>query len=140
MIFGDDARVAAWVADRLPHVESFGPCAAIGVERGGRLILGVIYHGYTTPDIQVSAASVSPLWADVGVLAALYAYPFLQLKVRRLTCICPASLGRVHRTILHMGFVEEGRHRYGFGLEASVTFGMVREECRWLPLEDRRQL
>lgn len=118
----------------------FGPCSTIGVERGGRLILGVVYHGFTAADVQISAASISPLWADPGVLAALYAYPFLQLQVRRLTAIVPESLKRVHRTLVHMGFAIEGRHRYGFGLEASVTFGMVREECPWLPLAERRQL
>lgn len=107
----------------------------------GRLLAGVVYHGFTGCDVHISMASVSPRWAQPGVIAALLgAYPFAQLQARRVTCVVPEPLKRVHQFLLHLGFRIEGRHRYGFDLDTAVTFGMVREECRWLPLELRHQL
>lgn len=142
LIFDQPGTVAQWVFEQLPHVKNgFGSYSAIGIERAGRLIAGIVYHGFTVDDVQISMASTSPRWAERGVIVAcLGAYPFQQLNVRRVTCVVPASLKRVHKFLLHLGFVEEGRHRYGFDLQTAVTFGLVREECRWLPLADQRQL
>lgn len=140
LIFDRDGDVSQWVADQLPHVTSFGPHTAIGIERAGVLIGGVVYHDYTLSDIQISMATINPRWAEPGVIAScLGHYPFIQMKVRRVTCIVPLSLERVHKFLRHLGFIEEGRHRYGFDKTTAVTFGMVREECRWLPLDQREQ-
>lgn len=143
LIFGNNDRIARWVADQLPHMAGgmFATAAAIGVERGSTLIAGIVYHGYNGgSDIQISMAATSPRWAEPGVIAACLHYPFVQLKCRRVTCLVPQALKRVHRFLVHLGFQVEGISRYGFDLEPAVTFGMVREECRWIPIEFRNQM
>lgn len=141
-MFDQPATVAQWVLDQLPHVKNgFGAYSAIGIERAGKLVAGIVYHGFADSDVQISMASASPRWAEPGVIVAcLGHYPFVELKVRRVTCVVPLPLKRVHQFLLHLGFKHEGTHRYGFGLDTALTFGLVREECLWLPVDLREQI
>ena len=81
LIFGQDERVAAWVAKQLPHVGDvgFGPCRAIAVVSASDRPLGaIVYHDFIPQagTVQISMASVSPLWAQPQTVRDLLAIPF----------------------------------------------------------------
>lgn len=84
LIFGCDEEVAKWVAEQIPRLRGnvLSPGTAIGIALGERLIAGVVYHDYrkNCENIQISMASVSPLWARRSVITALLHYPFVQLN------------------------------------------------------------
>ena len=134
LVYGHDAEVAAWVACHAPHAEhGFSKFVAIGVERDGELVAGCVYTDYHGHTISISMASTTPLWASRKTVGAMFAYPFMQLKCQRLTACTGRSMVSVREFLERLGFVEEGILRRGFADDDCVVYGMLREECRWLP-------
>ena len=133
LVYGADAAVMEWVQQRTPWVEGFGDARAIGVARDGKLIAGLVYLNYRKTNIEICLAADDPRWCRKGVLAALFHFPFIQLRVRRMTAIIPASNERSLRLGEGLGFVREGRHEGLFANgEAGISMGLLRENCRWL--------
>src|ERR1019366_6776743 len=71
LVLGSDAGVAAWVAQRIPQMQSddpanaFGPCIGVGVaSEDGKPLGGVIFHDWQPrfKTVQASFASDSPRW------------------------------------------------------------------------------
>lgn len=119
LIFGHDAEIAGWVADKIPHVRggSFGPCAAIGVASEGKLLAGIVYHDYL-PDfgtVQLSMAAVSPMWARRSTIGALLHYPFRQLKVFKVWTATPHHNDAALKVNWHIGFKREAVLAHHFG-------------------------
>lgn len=68
-----------WVAERIPGCDrGFGECTAMGVERNGRLIAGVVYHSWCPEwgTIEMSGAAIDRRWMTRSVIHRLLAYPF----------------------------------------------------------------
>lgn len=119
LVYGQDSAVAAWTAERIPHVRGggFGPCAAIGVANGDRLLAGVVYHDYQ-PDcgtVQISMAAVNPRWAKREIIAGLLAYPFLQMGCYKVWTAIPADNALAIRVNIHIGFTREAVLAHHFG-------------------------
>lgn len=134
LVFGFDADVAAWTAERIPHMYGgdFGPCVAIGVtDEAAAIVGGVVYHNFM-PDpirsIEMSAVGVSPRWLSKRVLSGLFTYPFVQLKCRRVTMVTPERNGAARRFIRRFGFKQEGVVRKGFGSQHAIIYGMLASE------------
>lgn len=140
LLFGCDEIVAQWVAARIDHAaRGFGPCTALGVMSGHRLICGCVYHDWH-PDfgtIQLSIAASSPMWARRPIIAGLLAYPFAQIGARLVWSAIPADNRRSLRVCEHVGFKREAilTERFGRGRHATVWF-MKRHTYRKL-YEDR---
>lgn len=140
LICGQDAAVAEWVRVRIPHMAGgdFGPCVAIGVaDEDGRLVAGVVYHGYTElpggGDIQMSMAADSARWACRGIIRGLLDYPFNQAGCHRVTTITPFTNRRTIKLNVGLGFEVEGRIRRGYGDDDAIIMGLLREDAhRWL--------
>ena len=134
LVFG--AGVAAWVAARilvLRTPDALGPHAAIGVERGGVLIAGAVFHNYRRHDIEVSFASDDPRWARRATIRAILRYPFVQLGCTRLTALIARDNARAARLLQGLGFKREGVLRRAYdGTADALVYGMLREECHWL--------
>lgn len=132
LVLGRDAEVAEWVADNIPHVSHFKDMAAIGVERNGELIGGVVYHEFRGNDIQMSCAAANPRWLKRGFLNALFAYPFLQLGCDRVSSFAPKKNMHTRRFLEKLGFKEEGNMRRGFKNDDCILYGMLKEDCKWI--------
>lgn len=132
-IYGQDARVAQWVAKRVDE-EDFDGCKAIGVERNGVLIAGVVYTMYTGPSICMHVAGEpGSHWLSQEFLYRVFAYPFLQLKCYRVTGLVRADNLHAQRFDEKLGFVREGlmRKAASDGTDM-IVYGMLREDCRFL--------
>lgn len=132
LVLGRDAEVAEWVSARIPHVDSFKDMAAIGVERRGQLIGGVVFHEYRGNDIQMSCAATDKSWLSEGVLRALFAYPFITLKCDRVSAFTPKGSTHTRQFLIRLGFIEEGNMRRGFQHDDCIIYGMLEEECKWI--------
>lgn len=139
LIFGQDERVAAWVAKQLPHVGDvgFGPCRAIAVVSASDRPLGaIVYHDFIPQagTVQISMASVSPLWAQPQTVRDLLAIPFDQYKVRKVWTCIPHDNERAIRFNEGIGMKREAtlRHQFAQGRHA-VIFGMMAGQyaVRW---------
>lgn len=129
-------HLAAWAAERIPHVAGggFGPCWAAGVVRGDALAAVVVYHDWQ-PDagtVQVSVAAATPRWATRPVIAALLGAAFsgtLGAPVRKVWSAMPSSNERAIRFNLGIGFTREAvlREHFAPKVHAVVSSMMERE-------------
>jgi RimJ/RimL family protein N-acetyltransferase len=74
-----NAGIAEFVALSVPGCErGFGPCATMGVVRGGVLIAGIVYHNWSpeTGVIEISGAATDSRWMTRQTLRAMFSYPF----------------------------------------------------------------
>jgi RimJ/RimL family protein N-acetyltransferase len=131
LIYGFDGEIALWTARQL-GVEGFGPCSAIGVARNGEIVAGVVFHRYSGGDIEVSMAATSPRWATRQTFARIFAYPFIQLGVRRITATTKSGNQPVRAFLEYLGFRLEGTLRRFHEDDDAAVYGLLKEECRWL--------
>ena len=88
---------------------------------------GVAFHCFRAHDLEISIASGH---AHVGLektFARLYAYPFRQLGVARITCITGRKNKPVRR-LARLG-ASTGAPRRGWD---AMSYGLLRDDCRWL--------
>lgn len=135
LVYGQDEHVAKWVGTQLAKdPAAFIPCKAIGIQRGGKLIAGVVYNNYL-PNIliEMTIASIDKSWATRHNLKALFAYPFTQLNLGRVQALCSAKNEGVQMFLKRLGFDYEGAHpmAYHDGGDA-MSFGMLKQNCKWI--------
>jgi len=134
LVYGRDDEVAEWVGNQLMRdAEAFKPCKAIGIEKDGKLIAGVVYNNYVGHLIEMTIASVDKSFATRHNLKALFAYPFTQINLGRVQALCSANNEGVQMFLKRLGFIHEGTHpaAYHDGGTA-MSFGMLKHQCRWL--------
>ena len=120
-----DERVAAFVGERL-GAAIYPPFTALGVERRGKIVAGIVFNCWTGPDAQLSIA------ADRGCITK----PFLRRVGKYLT----DELGCIRATIeteqphvidmaIRMGGKIEGvkRDLYGEGRDG-VVIGVLKKD------------
>ena len=134
LVYGNDEVHRAWAAERIAGGARFGDEAVtIGVERGGTLCAVAIYNLFTDSSCHAHIASDgSKAWASPGVLAAIFAYPFRQCGVRRITLPIAASNRASLILAIKLGFQFEGRLIAGCGDEDEILLGMLAEDCHWI--------
>lgn len=129
----DTDRVFSFVRSQMPLQRVEG-MQAIGLERGGELVAGVVYEGYSGPNIWIHCAAVpGARWLNRDFLGVAFRYPFVQLHVERVTAYVEASNSACRRFVEHLGFGEEavltGAARDGADV---LIYVMWRRTCRFL--------
>lgn len=119
LLYGQDAAVGKFVADRIPQVENnWGPMAAIGVvDDDNSLIAGFVYNMYYPEHgtIQISAASDSPKWATRKIIREVFSYAFNDLGVNKICSAIPLESERVIKFNKALGFIQEAVLAHQFG-------------------------
>lgn len=133
LVYGQDKRVRDWVAERIGENLDDAE-VAIGVEEDGELIAGVAYNMYTGAAICMNvAATPGKRWTTKEFMYAFFAYPFVQLKCRRVTGLVRESNSAARKFDEHVGFIQEGVIRQAFeDGEDAILYGMLKSECRYL--------
>ena len=138
------AELAAWAAQRIPHVgdAGFGPCWAVGVASAGVLEAVVVFHDWQprTGTVQLSMASASPRWVSkplVGrILGLAFVRPWLSGEVRKVWVAIPSTAARVVAFNEALGLRREAvlRHHAGDGVHVVVCSILKREwQRRYAP-------
>jgi RimJ/RimL family protein N-acetyltransferase len=107
----------------------FEVLAAIGSD--GSFRGGVLYNNYRDPAIETHWAG-EPGWLTRENLRGIFAYPFTQLGVRRVTGIIHRKNRRARKAAEKIGFKLEGVCRHGFKDGDACVYGMTKAECRWI--------
>lgn len=120
MIVTDD-RVAQFVSERLGFALC-PPFTAIGIERDGTIIGGVIFHCFEGAAVHVTAAGSG--WTR-GFMRAVGRYAYGQLGCERMTVTTASE--QVARYAERLGGVREGvlRSQFGPGRDA-ILIGILR--------------
>jgi hypothetical protein len=129
----NDPRVGEWVREAIPKVrcwtEGFKSLAAL---ENGELIGAVVYDAFTPYDCCIHVRLDKPGCKAPEVLRAVFAYPFEQLGLRRVTGLVGKSNLKGQQLCTWLGFRFEGLKKQGLGDEDEVIFGMTRDDCTWL--------
>lgn len=136
LLYGANKEVREWVSQELfGNSNSYNDGdKAIGVVHDNKLIAGVVYNNYIPEiSIEMSIASVDKRWGKRYNIKAFFKYPFIDLRVKRVTTLCSATEGVTMNFNKRLGFVQEGLHRQAcYDGSDAVSFGMLKDECRWL--------
>lgn len=106
----------------------------IGVLDDGRLCGVIVYNDFTEAACSAHIATDGTrAWATRSTLAGIFAFPFIQLRKRRITAPIPASNTAAVVNAVKLGFRFEGRLLHSLPDDDQIILGMIREECPWLP-------
>ena len=131
LVIGD--AVVDWVAKRTNEFGRFGVGTAIGWEREGRLVAGVVYADWNGPNVVCHIASDgTKKWLSREYLWTIFDYPFTQLRVKRITVCVGEGNADSRRFVEHLGFALECRHEQAHPTGALLTYVMWKEHCRWV--------
>lgn len=138
IIFQQDQQLIEWAA----QVIGFTPrpdARAIGYASGGHMRAVTVFDTFGESDCNIHIASDgSRRWCSREYLLHSFAFPFIQLKLARVTGFVPSKNSDALRFDLHLGFQREGLMRNAFRGDDLIILGMLREECRWIPEKYRR--
>lgn len=122
----DDARVARFVGERV-GATVYPPFTAMGIERDGEVVGGVVFNCFTRNDVHVTIAGHG--WTK-GFLADVGHYVFDSLKCVRMTAITEQPA--VVRIAERLGGEVEGLMRNHFGPDRDAyVVGILREDWKF---------
>lgn len=138
LIYGQEERLLPWAA-KATNVPGFRRDAyAIGLERDDELCAVVVFDTFSQTGCNMHIASDGTRrWMNKELLLSAFAYPFVQLGLKRVTGIVPARNTAALSFDEHLGFVREGLCRDGFPDDDMVILGMLRKDCRFISQEHR---
>ena len=127
-ISSNASEVGPWVAKKI-----FGPwngSPAIGLERNGEMVAGVIYENWNRRSVTCHIA-IQGLMTP-AYLGAIFHYPFIFLGVDKI--IAPVSEGNEEsiRLCRKMVFTEECRIKDAHPEGSILIYTMEREDCKYL--------
>jgi len=135
-IVSDPVRVYQYCRQFL-HLPAVGGMKGLGLEKDGELVAGVIYEGFNGHNVFVHiAAEPGGNWITKSFWDYCFFYPFIEMKVSRMTAYVEARNAQSIRFVEHLGFVIEavlaGAASDGGAVRLYV---MRREDCRYVDTE-----
>lgn len=126
----DRSRVLAFVQKYVP-LAFVSNMTAVGLERDGELIAGVIYEGFNGHNVWMHCAIPGRMTREF--LHYCFQYPFLELGCKRVSAYVEASNAKARRFDEHLGFKPEARLR-GAASDGGdvILYAMTREGCRYV--------
>lgn len=114
--------------------EPITSCTAIGFEKDGEIVGGILYEKHYETSIQVHMSSKSGvrIWGSQEFIHAGFYYPFEQLKVKVLIGFVSAGNKAMCRLCEHLGFVSEHEITDGFRGQPLRIYTMTKDQCRFL--------
>ncbi|MBI3715660.1 MAG: GNAT family N-acetyltransferase [Betaproteobacteria bacterium] len=126
----DAERVGRWVCERTGGSYSEG--TAIGLEEDGELIAGVLYDHYNGQSIAMHVAAAGKRWMTREYLRACFAYPFLQLRVKKILGFVDSANQEARRFDEHLGFAREATIADAGKEGDLIIYSMTPEQCRFI--------
>jgi RimJ/RimL family protein N-acetyltransferase len=132
----DRSYVVSYIAEKVRTT----PQALVGefpfevlaaVDSKHELVGAVLYNNFRGPSIETHWAGDGN-WLSRSNLHGIFAYPFAQLGVRRVTGIIHRKNKHARKVAEKIGFKLEGVCRHGFKDGDACIYGLIKSECRWL--------
>lgn len=139
IITAQDERLLSWAEQRLSiRIQASQSRWIAGVE-GSSIVFVVVYSHFSARDcVMTIATDGKKTWATKRSLRAIFAVPFVQWRLRRVTFLVRADNSSSIRMCKKAGAHIEGVMRKAFpGDVNGILFGLLSEECRYLKKEMR---
>lgn len=125
-------EVGPWVCERFGGAWDASTKKAIGLERDGVLVAGVMYDNFLGSSICMHVAAEGGYWLTRDFLHAAFTYPFDQLGVHKVIGPVDSSNARARKLDTHLGFVPEAVLTGAAAGGDLILFTMTRQQCRFL--------
>lgn len=132
IVYGQDERVGRWVCARTGGQWMPGEGVAIGLERDGDLVAGVMFDHYNGRSIAMHVAGAGMRWCTAAFRRAVFSYPFLQLKVAKVLGLVDETNLQARRFDEHLGFRLEARIADAAPRGDLLIYTMTADQCRHL--------
>lgn len=132
IVFDRPNEVGRWVCERLGGEWCPEADTAIGLERDGSLIAGVVYDNFLHGSICMHVAAEGSHWLTRSFLRAVFSYPFDELGVRKVIGPVDSSNALARRFDEHLGFVPEAILTGAAKDGDLILYSMTRQQCRFL--------
>lgn len=138
IILKDPQRVGAWVAERIGRKVDWAAWYAIGVERDGELIGGVVMNEFVPGQrCFIHVAASDRRWLSRDLIATVFHCAFVVNDCRVILTTVDADNVAAMRLNTGMGFRETCRIPHGSGHCDLVILAMQRSDCVWIGHERR---
>jgi RimJ/RimL family protein N-acetyltransferase len=138
LIYGEEDRLLTWAQERIGVVFR-RDAYTMGLERDGQIVAVVVFDTFSAVDCHMHIASDgTAAWMNKQLLVSAFAYPFMQLNLRRVTGMVPAKNVAALKFDEHLGFVREGFHPDACPDDDLISLGMTKEMCRFIPKESKQ--
>lgn len=132
-IIDSPSRVWAFLREQGAHVPIVSGMKALGLEKNGELVAGVLYESFNGVNVWMHVAVAPGARITRQYLHYCFYYPFVALGCKRLTGYVEASNEKARRFDEHLGFKPEavlkGAARDGGDV---ILYVMHREDCRYV--------
>lgn len=136
VVVGQKERVGAWVAERVGQNGAWSNYEALGLERDGCLVAGVVLDSYVSgARCCMHVAAEGRDWLNREFLWLCFHYAFEQLGCNVVIGLVRSDNEAALRFDTHLGFEEVARIPGGSGDCDLVILAMQRKTCRWLTLK-----
>lgn len=125
-------EVGRWVCDRLGSVFDSATGTAIGQERDGVLVGGVVYDNFRGGSVCMHVAGADKHWISRDFMRAAFGYPFGQLRVAKVLGTVDSTNHAAIDFDLALGFVLEATIEHAGRDGDLLIFSMTRQQCRFL--------
>ena len=119
--------VGAWVAEQTTGSYNSNS-AAIGLEREGQMVAGVIYESFMDTTITCHIAIAGRV--NKKFLRAIFDYPFRVCNVDKIIAPVIADNDKSINLVQNMGFTEEARIKRSNG--DMIFFTLLKDKCKFL--------
>lgn len=131
VLYGADDVVGEWINARLGDDKSEIPFVALGVVAGERLALGAMFFNQQEKDITLALAADPDVGFYRRAVAQVFAFPFVQLGLPRVTAEIPLSNEKSIAGAKWLGFVREGVKRRAAPDGGHVgVFGLLKKDFK----------
>ena len=133
IVTGQKERVGKWTAEHIGCGSDWRDYEAMGVEKDGELIAGVVFDDYVeNTRCAMHCAGVGKNWLSKEFLFVLFDYAFRQLGCKVVVLTVDSENTDSVKFISHLGFEEKCRIEGGSPAGDLIIFTMRRVNCHWL--------
>lgn len=135
LVFDQKFLVGEWVAHKVGQNADWGSFYAMGVERDGELVAGVVFNNYNGANATCHIAIDKFTKAIIPLFEAVCDYAFNHCKLKRLTGMVPSNEPDILAFDKHLGFEEEFVMKDGAPGADMHVLVLWPDKCRWLRKE-----
>jgi RimJ/RimL family protein N-acetyltransferase len=128
IVQGED--IGNWVAERIAGEFYSKSSSAIGLQKDGETIAGVIYENWNRQSIFCHIAIEGRMTKEY--LKAIFDYPFNVCNVKKIIVPVVSSHAKSIKLVTKMGFVEEARLKEASPDGDIIFLTLTKENCRFL--------
>jgi len=132
VICDDPERIGKWVSKRT-GTKWWCQHAAIGFEKDGALVAGIVYDNFNGKNIFAHIAAVpNKRWLTKAFLRYMCHYPFNELKVNRVTGMIPSTNKASIRFVEKLGAELETTLKDAHPKGDLLVYRMIKKNCKYL--------